>query len=98
MQGSGHYKLLLFAMAVLGVVGPIMMLVRRAIWALLTSQTWNRGQTPEWVYWLSMCPAGLGYGGASARSLLRFESAWGEHHSSLGASASSLALLTTHQA
>ena len=64
MQGSGHYKLLLFAMAVLGVVGPIMMLVRRAIWALLTSQTWNRGQTPEWVYWLSMCPAGLGYGGA----------------------------------
>ncbi|KAK4056000.1 hypothetical protein OIO90_002995 [Microbotryomycetes sp. JL221] len=51
MARTGVYRTLLISVGVLGWIGPLAMIL------------WNRKVTPEWAYWLSMIPAGIGYGG-----------------------------------
>ncbi|KAK4049022.1 hypothetical protein OIV83_004383 [Microbotryomycetes sp. JL201] len=56
MARTGVYRTLLISVGFLGWVGPLAMIL------------WNRKVTPEWAYWLSMIPAGIGYGGTFAIS------------------------------
>jgi hypothetical protein len=50
MARTGTYKNLLIGSGICGMLGPILM------------YTWDYKRTPEWLYWLSMIPAGIGYG------------------------------------
>lgn len=50
MSHTGRYKTMLICFGVCAVTGPISMLF------------WARGSTPEWLYWIDLIPAGIGYG------------------------------------
>ncbi|GAA6058489.1 hypothetical protein JCM10212_006928 [Sporobolomyces blumeae] len=63
MARTGKYKGMLVACGVLGVLGPLSMCL------------WRRDQTPEWAYWLSMIPGGMGYGGIITITLVALISA-----------------------
>lgn len=55
MARTGVYKNLLIFSGVCGMLGPILMYT-----------SWDYKWTPEWVYWISMIPGGIGYGKASS--------------------------------
>ncbi|KAI5479235.1 MFS general substrate transporter [Pseudohyphozyma bogoriensis] len=63
MARTGVYRVMLILLGILGFIGPILM------------TTWQHGSTPQWLYWLSMIPGGVGYGGIITVTLVALISA-----------------------
>ncbi|KAK9899963.1 MFS general substrate transporter [Cystobasidium minutum MCA 4210] len=59
MARTGVYKNLLIFSGVCGMLGPILMYT-----------SWDYKWTPEWIYWISMIPGGIGYGAILTSTLI----------------------------
>ncbi|KAM0755662.1 MFS general substrate transporter [Meredithblackwellia eburnea MCA 4105] len=63
MARTGNYRKMLITSGALGVIGPLMM------------SFWQRGKTGEAFYWITMVPAGVGYGAIITITLVALISA-----------------------